>query len=153
VPSERIVRGIAGVKTVDFSYGHTLHFKGLTVDNLDFHMNDYSLLTAAYGMPIDGIIGYSFLRRFIVNVDYDTLLLDVFTPGRIKYPRGGYILKPQLSTLPMQQVFVKDNTAVNGRYYFDTGAGLCMLLNDDLVEDSSLLKKNRKLYPTQAEGL
>lgn len=153
VMSDRIVRGIAGVKNVEFTYGHSIHLPGLTANNLDFHINDYELLTSAYGLKIDGIIGYSFLRRYIVMLDYDTLAMQVYAPGRIKYPKGGYILKPQFTTLPMQPVYVRDNTAVNGRYYFDTGAGLCMLLNDDMVQDSSLLKKKRKLYPTQAEGL
>lgn len=153
VMSDRIVRGIAGVKNVEFTYGHSIHLPGLTVNNLDFHINDYELLTSAYGLKIDGIIGYSFLRRYVVMLDYDTLAMQVYSPGRIKYPKGGYILKPQFTTLPMQPVYVRDNTAVNGRYYFDTGAGLCMLLNDDMVQDSSLLKKKRKLYPTQAEGL
>ena len=153
VMTDKIVRGIAGIKTVEFSYGHTIHMKGITVDKLDFHMNDYDLLTSAYGIKIDGIIGYSFLRRYIVALDYDSLQMRVYSPGRIKYPKGGYVLKPQFTTLPMQSIYVKDNTAVNDRFYFDTGAGLCMLLNDDLVQDSSLLKKSRKLYPTQAEGL
>ncbi len=153
VLSDKIVRGIAGIKNVEFSYGHSIHLKGLTVNNLDFHMNDYELLTSAYGLKIDGIVGYSFLRRYIVSLDYDTLAMQVYTPGRMKYPKWGHLLKPQFSTLPMQQVYVRDNTAVNGRYYFDTGAGLCMLLNDELVQDSSLLKKSRKIFPTQAEGL
>ena len=58
--SDRTVRGIAGMKTVEFSYNHTLHMPGITVENLDFHINDYDILTSAYGMRIDGIIGYSF---------------------------------------------------------------------------------------------
>lgn len=153
IVSDKIVRGIAGVKNVQFTYGHTLHLQGLDVKNLDFHINDYDLLTSAYGIRIDGIMGYSFLRRYIAMVDYDTLSIRVFTPGRLKYPRGGYVLKPQFSTLPMQPLIVKDNTTVNGKFYFDTGAGLCMLLNDDMVQDSSLFKRKRKLYPTQAEGL
>lgn len=153
VVSDKIVRGIAGVKNVEFTYGHTLHLPGLDVKNLDFHINDYELLTSAYGIRIDGIMGYSFLRRYIAMVDYDTLSMRIFTPGRLKYPRGGYVLKPQFSTLPMQQVNIRDNTTVNGKFYFDTGAGLCMLLNDDMVQDSSLFKRKRKLYPTQAEGL
>ncbi len=151
--SDKIVRGIAGIKTVQFAYRHSLHLPGVDVKNLDFHINDYSLLTASYGLRIDGIVGYSFLRRYIAMIDYDTLAIQVFTPGRIKYPRGGYILKPQFTTLPMPQLSVKDNTTVNGKFYFDTGAGLCMLLNDDMVQDSSLFKRKRKLYPTQAEGL
>ena len=53
----------------------------------------------------------------------------------------------------MQQVTVRDNTTVSGKFYFDTGAGLCMLLNEDLVQDSSLIRPKRKRYPTEAEGL
>jgi hypothetical protein len=53
----------------------------------------------------------------------------------------------------MQVATIRDNTTVTGKYYFDTGAGLCMLLNDDLVQDSSLLKPKRKKYATEAEGL
>ncbi len=151
--SNRIVRGIAGMRTVDFTYNHTLHFHGLTVNNLDFHLNDYEILTSAYGVKIDGIIGFSFLRRYIVALDYDKLTMEVFTPGTYKYPRGGYVLRPQFSTLPMQTATLKDENIVNSKFYFDIGAGLCFLLNEDLVKDSALLRKKRKQYKTQAEGL
>ena len=102
VPSDRLVRGIAGIKYVSFANNHTLHLQGLTVESLDFHINNYDVLSSAYGMQIDGIIGYSFLRRYIVTLDYDNMEMKVFTPGTYKYPRGGYLLKPQFSTLPMQ---------------------------------------------------
>jgi len=151
--SDKTVRGIAGVKTVEFTYDHTLHMEGLSVDHLDFHINDYDILTSAYGVRIDGIIGYSFLRRYIVSIDYEKMVFEVLTPGTYKYPRGGYMLKPQFSTLPMQMIGVRDNKEILGKFYFDTGAGLCMLLNEDLVQDSALLRPKRKLYPTEAEGL
>lgn len=152
-PSERIVRGIAGMRTVDFTYNHTLNFQNLTVEKLDFHINDYEILTSAYGMRIDGIIGFSFLRRYIVTIDYDDKMIDVYIPGTFKYPRGGLLLKPQFTTIPMQNAIVCDETIFSSKYYFDIGAGLCMLLNEDLVADSNLLKKKRKLYKTHAEGL
>ena len=152
-PSDRIVRGIAGSKNVSFSYDHTLHMQGLTVNALDFHINNYDILSSAYGMKIDGIIGYSFFRRFLVFLDYDNEIMKVFTPGTFKYPRGGYLLKPQFSTLPMQSAQIKDNTGITGRFYLDTGAGLCLLLNNDFAHDSSVFKKSRKFYLTQAEGL
>ena len=151
--SERTVRGIAGMKVVEFTYNHTLHLPGLTVDNLDFHINDYDILTSAYGIRIDGIIGYSFLRKFLVMIDYESMLIDVYSPGTYKYPRGGYLLRPQFTTLPMQPVTIRDNTLITDKFYFDTGAGLCMLLNDDLVQDSSLIRPKRKRFPTEAEGL
>ena len=151
--SDKTVRGIAGMKTVEFTYNHVIHLPGLTVENLDFHINDYDILTSAYGIRIDGIMGYSFLRRYIVAIDYDELKCDVYTPGTFKYPRGGYLLRPQFTTLPMQQAYIRDNTNISGKFYFDTGAGLCMLLNEDFVQDSALLRKKRKKFPTEAEGL
>jgi hypothetical protein len=151
--SDKTVRGIAGMKTVEFTYDHSLHIPGLTVEHLDFHINDYDILTSAYGIRIDGIMGYSFLRRYIVSINYETLTFDVYTPGTFKYPRGGYLLRPQFTTLPMQSAVIRDNTLVGAKFYLDTGAGLCMLLNEDIVQDSALLRSKRKKYPTVAEGL
>lgn len=151
--SDKTVRGIAGMKQVSFTYNHTLNLPGLSVNNLDFHINDYDILTSAYGIRIDGIIGYSFLRRYIITVDYDSSLMHVYTPGTIKYPKGGYLLRPQFSTIPMQALTIRDERSITAKYFFDIGAGLCMLLNEDLVQDSSLFRKKRKLYPTAAEGL
>lgn len=151
--SEKTIRGIAGIKRVEFTYDHTLKLPNLNVQHLDFHINDYELLTSVYGIKIDGIIGFSFLRRYIVKLDYDNLTMEVFTPGTYKYPKGGYLLKPNFSTLPLQAAAIKDNRQVQSRFIFDTGAGLSFLLSSDFVEDSTLFKKGKKFYATQAEGL
>lgn len=153
LPSDRLVRGIAGMKYVSFANDHTLRLPGVTVPDLDFHINNYEILSSAYGMKIDGIIGYSFFRRYIVFLDYDNQLMKIYTPGTIKYPRGGYLLKPQFSTLPMQFASIRDNKSVVGKFYLDTGAGLCVLMNDDFAHDSAVFKKSRKTYLSQAEGL
>jgi hypothetical protein len=153
IPSDRIVRGIAGMKYVSFTNGHSIHMEGITVKDLDFHINNYEILSSAYGMHIDGIIGYSFFRRYIVYIDYDAQEVKVYTAGTYKYPKGGYLLKPQFSTLPMQMAGVRDENNVLGKFYLDTGAGLCLLMNDDFAKDSSIFKKKRKMYATQAEGL
>lgn len=153
VPSDRTIRGIGGIKSVDFANDHTLRLPGLEINHLDFHINDYDLLTSVYGVNIDGVIGYSFFRRFIVKIDYDVMKVEVYTPGTFHYPRGGYLLKPNFSTLPMQSAIIKDDHLVLSRFIFDTGAGLNFLLSNDFVEDSTLFKKKRKFYPTQAEGI
>ncbi|WP_439505198.1 aspartyl protease family protein [Sediminibacterium sp.] len=151
--SDKLIRGIAGVKRVSFAYNHALKMPGITVNNLDFHINNYELLTSVYGVRIDGIIGFSFLRRYIVLLDFDKKQMEVYTPGRFKYPRGGQLLKPNFTTLPLLQATVEDSRSILNRFIFDTGAGLCFLLSKDYVEDSSIFKSKRKFYPTQAEGL
>lgn len=153
VPSDRTIRGIAGSMLVRFSYNQTLRLPGLTVDSLNFHLNDYDILTSAYGEKIDGIIGYSLLSRYIVKIDYDSSKIQVFTKGSIKYPRGGYMLKPQLQFIPIMTAEVKDARELLARFYFDTGAGMCFLMSSDFVNDSNIVSKRRKWYATQAEGL
>jgi hypothetical protein len=150
--SDRTIRSIAGIRQVYFAYNQKLHLPGLTVDSLNFHINDYEVLTAAYGEKIDGIIGYSFLSRYIVKIDYDSSKISVWTKGTIKYPRGGFLLNPLLVAIPIMRGELKDNKEIGARFYFDTGAGMCLLLSADFVNDSFFIKPKRKWYATQAEG-
>ncbi|HEX2630111.1 MAG TPA: retropepsin-like aspartic protease, partial [Chitinophagaceae bacterium] len=143
--TDRTIRGIAGIKNVPFLYNQTLKFPKLVVDSLDFHVNDYGILTAVYGERIDGIIGYSIFRKFIVKINYDSLYMDICTKGTIRYPRGGYLLKPTISNLPVQTLRVKDAVTINSRFLYDIGAGVCMMLSRDFVSDSAFLHKKRKL--------
>lgn len=151
--SDRVIRGIAGIRTVQFAYNHSLKIPGLSVDSLNFHINDYELLSGVYGIKIDGIIGYSFLQRYIVRINYDSQQIEVFTKGSYKYPRGGYLLHPNIAGLPMQYASLKDNTSVTTRFFLDTGAGLCLLLSEDFCADSNMLSPKHKRYKTVTEGL
>ncbi|MBC7848451.1 MAG: aspartyl protease family protein [Chitinophagaceae bacterium] len=151
--SDRTIRGIAGIRQVRFIYDMPLHLPKLTVDSLDFHINDYEVLTSSYGEKIDGIIGFSFLSRYIVKIDYDSSKVYVYTKGRFKYPRGGFLIRPALNNIPIFATPVKDNREVSNRYYFDTGAGMCLLLSSDFVNDSNFISTKRKWFTTQAEGL
>ncbi len=153
VPSNRTVRGIAGIKNVEFLYNHTLHFDGLAVDRLDFHVNDYEILNQVYGVTIGGIIGYSVLSRYIVHINYDSSKIDFYTPGTFRYQKGGYLFRPTLNTLPVTNIRVRDEKTSYSRFLFDIGAGLCMMLSEDFVNDSSLLSKKSKVFKKQAEGL
>jgi len=154
-PSNRTIRGIGGIKKVGFINNGILHLPGLNVDSLNFHVNDYEILSSVYGLKIDGIVGYSFLNRYIIRMDYDSNYMEVFTPGEYRYPRGGHILRPSLVTIPIQQLRLKDRGELTNRFYFDTGAGLNFLISEDYVRDSSVLspRKRRKPVVTQAEGL
>jgi hypothetical protein len=152
-PSTRTIRGIAGTKNVSFLNNRKLHLPGLTIDSLNFHVNDYSILTAVYGEPIDGIIGYSVFSRYIVKMDYDSTTIEFWTQGKMKYPRGGHLLKPMITTLPVQMAKIKDKRQIETRFLIDMGAGLNVLFSRDFIRDSSFLRPERKLYVKEAEGL
>jgi hypothetical protein len=153
IATERTIRGIAGIRKVSFLFNQQLKFPGLTIDSLDFHINDYSILTAVYGEQIDGIIGFAVLNRFIVKIDYDYFTIDFLSKGTIRYPRGGYLLKPSINMLAAQTLRVRDDATVTSRFLYDMGAGVCMLLTRDFVNDSSLISKKRKRWIKEGEGL
>ncbi len=154
VPSDKTIKGIGGIRKVSFLYGSTLHLPGLDVRSLDFHVNDYELLSYSYGIHIDGIIGYSFLSRYIVNINYDNRIITVYSNGDFNYLDGGHMLYPAFTTLPIQTVEFRESKNFSQRFYFDTGAGLNFLLSEEYVTDSSVLRKRKKTpMLTQAEGL
>lgn len=152
-PSGKSVRGIAGVREVNYSPNHSLTFPGLVVDSLDFYINDYDLLTSVYGIKIDGIIGYSIIKQFIIKVNFDSLRLEFYSPGEIKYPRGGRTFHPSFTALPIQGLTIEDGRRIRPKFYIDTGAGLSLLLTEQLASDSSFFKKKRKPLPILAQGL
>ena len=153
VQTDTTITGIAGVRKVNFVFNKSLKLPGLTVNNLNFHINDYEVLTSVYGEKIDGIIGYSFLNRYIVKVDFDSLKMDVYKPGKMQYPSRGTLLHPIFTSLPVQYMQVKDRVTMPFNFYIDSGAGLCFLMSEQFAADSAILKKKRKPLLTQAEGM
>jgi len=151
--SDTLVTGMGNAHRARFVYNQQLCLPGLTVDSLDFHVNNYEVLTSVYGEKIDGIIGYSFLRRFLVKVNFDSLEIEVWKPGEIKYPRQGTLLRPAFTSLPIQNLHIKDGRKIDFNFYFDTGAGLCFLMSEAFAKDSAVLSGRRKLITTQAEGM
>lgn len=152
-PSGITVSGIAGSRKVNFTRNNSLNFPGMVVDSLDFFINDYRLLSAVYGLRIDGVIGYSFLSRYIVYINYDTRIIEVSTPGEYEYQRKSYFLRPILASLPVQSLTIKDKRELTSNFYFDTGAGLSFLLTHHFLNDSSFLKPGRKPVTILVQGI
>lgn len=152
-PTDTTVSGIAGTKKVNFVFDAQFHTGNLTTDHVNFYVNDYSLLSSVYGERIDGIIGYSFLSRYIIRINYDSAVMKIYRPGKIKYDKGGTLLHPVINRLALQTVTVSDAKKVAFDFYMDTGAGLCLLMTESFIKDSSIMLSRRKPVTTQAEGL
>ncbi len=152
-PSDTTISGIGGVRKVSFLFDETLHLPGLSVKHLNFHVNNYEVLSSVYGEKVDGIIGYSFFSRYIIGINFDSSYIEVYAPGKFTYPRGGTILHPAFTALPIQWVNFKDRTKMGYNFYFDTGAGLCFLLSEQFAHDSTILLSRRKPVITQAQGM
>ncbi|UAY52152.1 aspartyl protease family protein [Ferruginibacter albus] len=153
VPSDTTITGMGGARKVKFLFNQTLHLPGLAISGLNFHINDYSLLTSVYGERIDGVIGYGFFNRYIVRIDFDSTKIEIYRPGKIQYPKQGYLLHPLFTSIPIQSVQLTDARPIDFNFYFDTGAGICFLMSEQFAQDSAVLLSKRKPVATFAEGV
>ncbi len=153
VKTDTTLSGIGGTKKVKFVFNKTLYLNNIEIDSLNFHINDYTALSRIYGYKIDGIIGYSFFSRYIVKIDYDNKKVLVYSPGKFIYPKNGYLLTPLFTKLPIQTAIINDGRKINFPFYFDTGAGLALLMSNKFESDSIVLKKNRKQVITGVDGI
>ncbi len=151
--SDTIVSGIAGAKKVSFAFNRKLVTGKLTTDSLNFYVNDYSLLGSVYGARIDGIIGYGFLSRYIVDINFDSSFINIYKPGKFRYRRAGTLLKPSLRKLIAIPVTVRDKDKAITNFYMDTGAGLCLLMTEQFLKYNNIILKRRKPVSTQVQGL
>ena len=151
--SDTTITGMGTAHKVKYVYNQQLHFPGLTVNKLDFHINNYEVLSSVYGERIDGIIGYNFFSRYIVRINFDSTNIEVYSPGEFEYPKNGTVIRPAFTNLPIQNLHIKDKKNVDFNFYLDTGAGLCFLMSESFAEDSSILLSKRKPVITQAEGM
>ncbi len=151
--TDTTITGIGGKHKVHFVFNKSLNFPGLKVERLNFHINNYEVLSSVYGEKIDGILGYSFFNRYVVKINFDSLQIEVFSRGKIEYPDRGTLLHPIFTSLPIQFVQTKERRKMGYNFYFDTGAGLCLLMSDKFVEDSTVLNKKRRPVVTGAEGM
>ncbi|HET6256603.1 MAG TPA: aspartyl protease family protein [Puia sp.] len=150
-PSELYIRGIAGMRKEQLLNGMQLHFGTITLDSATMQVNNYDILSSIYGEQIDGILGYTFFSHYLVRVDYDSCRIDIYSKGPVKYPKGGYLLRPRLVGLPMTEGRLSDGRDINSRFYFDTGAGLCLLFSSEFTADSAVFSPKKK-RPVRAEG-
>lgn len=153
-PSPNYIRGIAGRCQQRLLQDMKLSLGGISLDSLTMQVNDYDILSSVYGEKIDGILGYSFFARYLVWIDYDSNKMDIYTKGPVKYPKGGFLLRPRVFGLPMLEGRLDDARNISSRFYFDTGAGLCLLFSSEFTADSAVFKPRRKKpVPTQGAGL
>ena len=152
-PSDTTITGIGGIRKVAFAFDQNLNMPGLKIEHLNFHVNNYDILSSVYGEKVDGIIGYSFFSRYIVKINFDSSMIEVYSPGRLDYPKEGTMLHPAFTNLPIQWLNIKDKKKLGFNFYFDTGAGLCLLLSEKFVKDSAILLSRRTPVVTQAEGM
>ena len=99
------------------------------------------------GKKLDGILGYDFFKRFVVEIDYINQILTFYEPENFKYTGNGEIIKINLEwNIPKIKAVIDGEH--EGIFKIDTGSRNSVDLYAPFVEKHKFLEKYSKYLET-----
>lgn len=146
--------GIAGEREADVYQGPTLDFGGITYTSRRVAALDQEARPRR--QREDGILGSSFFRRFVIEIDFRAKTVRLHEPKSFRYTGAGEVipLKFRKETPIVEAVInIPGRPPVHGRYEIDTGCdgGLC--LGHDFVEQNKLIESAAQAEASARRGV
>src|SRR5262249_50761464 len=104
---------------------------------------------------IVGIIGYDFIKEFVVEIDYDARVIRLFEPTGYQYRGRGELLRVTLAGTPRVRARIKmaGREAVEGLFEIDTGHEGTLVVNSPFVDRHKLLESPGNRNPANGRGV
>ena len=105
---------------------------------------DLSRLPAREGHRIDGILGYDFITRFVVAIDYARRELRLYDHAAFRYAGPGTSVPVKIiDRFPHIDAVVKldDGETLTGRFVVDVGSGGALSLTKPFVDEHRLRER------------
>lgn len=108
-------------------------------------------LSRASGRPLEGILGYDFIRRFVLEIDYEHRTLTLYDTTGWKYQGKGQSFPITFNAAghPQLRASVVDRgrSPVAGTFVVDLGSGASLILDRPFVEEQHFLSADRPTVP------
>jgi len=131
------------IKSASLSVG------GVTMNNQTFVVYPPESPPPNMGQPVDGVIGYSLFSRYVVEIDYQSRVVNLYEPAAYQYAGGGESIPLDiLSKVPFARVQIPlaGRKPLEGRFIVDSGAGrFALILNTPVVASNNLLSVPAKI--------
>ncbi|MBK7143182.1 MAG: clan AA aspartic protease [bacterium] len=131
-------RGVAGYVETKLVRSDSLTVGEITLYGQIGGMADLSVLRVSQSdtIPFGGIIGYDFLSRFPIQIDYQRNQLVVYDPSRFVAPSGGHIIPFNLTMqVPTVDIVL---AGAKGRFLIDLGNALGLILHNEFAQRNKL---------------
>ena len=125
-----------------FARDLTLSLPGVELRHQHGTVLDLSGLERAFGVPIGGILGYDFISRFVVEVDYQNNVLTLHRPTWRYFGRGTAVPITFDGGIPRADVVLSVATrpALAAHMIVDFGAADTMTLTSPFVAANDLIR-------------
>jgi predicted aspartyl protease len=108
------------------------------------------ILSRFAGVQIDGVLGFEFLSRYAVEIDYAGRALVLHDPAGFRYAGPGEVLPFTLEHNHVQiqaDLLRPGHEPLRGKFTVDTGMAAALLLNTPFVTKHDLLTAELKARP------
>ncbi len=141
------VRRVSFSDDVSFFRLDSIRIGNLTIFDQDVVGFSLSPLSKFEGTTLDGILGYDFLQRFVVEIDYINQILTIYEPDKFNYTGEGEVL-----TLDLGWYIPKIIAIVDGEheemFEIDTGSRNNLDFSAPFVKEHKFLEKYPKYLET-----
>jgi predicted aspartyl protease len=132
-------RGGGGSEAASFADIDTLRLPGVEVTGQIVVTLPLAELGRGIGRPVHGILGWDFLSRFAVEIDYPAARLRVFPSGGYDPPAGATRLPLRLeANVPRVEGSVEGRP---GSFLLDTGNSSSLFLHSRFAREAGLLER------------
>jgi aspartyl protease/PDZ domain-containing protein len=149
--------GGGGSAEYDYAAGATFTLPGVELRNQHVAVIDQTGLERALGIPLGGILGFDFISRFVVEIDYEKKLITLHDPKTWSYSGNGYIVPVTLDGgIPFTNglISVGGKTDIPAHFVLDFGAQETMTLTSPFVKANDLLNlAQTNAYVNRPAGL
>jgi hypothetical protein len=152
-----IATGGGGSAEYNYAAGATFTWPGVELRNQHVAVLDQTGLERALGVPLGGILGYDFISRFVVEIDYEKKLLTLHDPKKWSYSGSGFIVPVTFDDgIPFADglISVGGKTDIPAYFVLDFGAQETVTLTSPFVKANDLLNlAQTNAYVNRPAGL
>ncbi|MDT7603858.1 MAG: hypothetical protein QOF61_1855 [Acidobacteriota bacterium] len=137
-------RGTGGTVEGSLATGATISLPGVSALNQRIAILALDSLEPHVGRRVDGILGYDFIKEFVVEIDYERSLISFYDPRSYRYTGRGTVVPlgmrrgtPFVNTT----IDLTDAQSVVGEFEIDTGSDGALGIYQYFVNARGLLKR------------
>ncbi|WP_420318233.1 aspartyl protease family protein [Ekhidna sp.] len=136
---------------------NTIELNGILLEkDIQLYATSLSHLERSIGKNIDGIIGYDLLHHYVVKLDYDKGLFELYDPGSYNHDGFGESFEFKLDNYIPHiegEVTLNDGEVISGEFFINTGAGTTLDFNTRFAEKNDVISKTGKHFSYPVAGL
>jgi len=148
----------SGENTQEFSLTRNVSFE---LSGVKVNFREVGVLSLDFASPtpnetIGGILGYDFINRFAVEIDFSKNVMSLHSPRTYRYRGSGSILPiKMLDNNPCVEatVTLPELAPVSGVFVIDTGAGNDIFFNSPFVKKHHLLDSKQETTEATTVGI